>query len=436
MQRSLWSKARENRPTIYAPKQKPLIERYADGSGEGRSCSVTEFNAFLNDFFGNLKSCSSDVYEKHAQISKALAGLDFPMNYHIRNRNGSQAPFCFTLGWALFMRDYYEEQKFDEPERFVSTSISVNPASYYNGVIKQFTESYVYYMSIFRELYGTMPMNLFRDSREMEMWEHVFRTHKRDCVPETEEFRSLLKTFLESARNMIITEHQFTDNALELLFILNPPTVNIAVFQMEYFPFTYKWEMSRLYAVVGENTDEIYVPEFHPYTVSHNISTLQDRKPCGYLDEIDLYGEHYVLINMYPWEADHIEKAREIQRRGISVAEPIGKVFMGEYEFAVFQWVHGDVLSSNLDSDVWKKYGQVVRKCFENGINLEDAAGRNAVWTGEKITLIDFEHTRLNQENKPISQEERNYVLQKIEAELYNYPEVFSAFMSGYENSH
>lgn len=52
--------------------------------------------------------------------------------------------------------------------------------------------------------------------------------------------------------------------------------------------------------------------------------------------------------------------------------------------------------------------GRALRRCHERGIVMLDAAGRNAIWNGREIILIDFEHTYLKKGAKPLADHERS----------------------------
>jgi hypothetical protein len=148
----------------------------------------------------------------------------------------------------------------------------------------------------------------------------------------------------------------------------------------------------------------------------------------------ELTEHHKAVIAVYPWEADHIKKAKEMRRRGAPVSEPLGKIFLDDMEFAVFQWFPGITLLHSENAGYWEAYGRVVRFCHDNGIALEDVAGRNAIWTGKDIRLINFEHVWLKKRSVPLTGEEREPSLERIREERIELgtPKALDAFMRGY----
>jgi len=140
---------------------------------------------------------------------------------------------------------------------------------------------------------------------------------------------------------------------------------------------------------------------------------------------------------VYPWEADHIAKAAEIAKRGIPVAEPVGRALAGEIELALFRWVHGKALNNISEQTPWREYGKIIRMCHERGVQLDDAAGRNAIWTGDRIKLIDFEHTLLTEDIAPLPESDRQPSLERLYKEINHSPvssSLIEAFNQGYQN--
>jgi hypothetical protein len=188
-----------------------------------------------------------------------------------------------------------------------------------------------------------------------------------------------------------------------------------------YGMFTYPKFVTRLRSVFGATPDEslFEVSNFGMY----EMNLLGD-----------ISEDHVAVIGMYPWEADHIEKAMEMAKRGIPVCEPLGRLFLDELEFALFRWVPGTNLEQLRDVKAWAEYGKTLRMCHERGVMLNDAAGRNAI-TGERgITLIDFEHTVLTREVRRLTDNELEPSLSKIEFELKQRKgRLLDAFMRGYK---
>jgi tRNA A-37 threonylcarbamoyl transferase component Bud32 len=180
----------------------------------------------------------------------------------------------------------------------------------------------------------------------------------------------------------------------------------------------------------GKSTEEIerlitdYQKKLSMYKTPNERRLLKDLKATE---------NHVAVIAMYPWEADHLLKAEEIARRGVQVAKPLGRLFTGELEFALFQWVNGSCISTAGSSAAWDAYGRVMRFCHEHGIAVDDAAGRNALWNGSEIMLIDFEHTWLREDGRALTERERKCSLARITNELREKTDLMRAFLRGYE---
>jgi|GEM_PF-2991090 len=182
--------------------------------------------------------------------------------------------------------------------------------------------------------------------------------------------------------------------------------------------FSYPMGAKRLQGIFGE--------EFVSKPWADDIGELGEQVQRG--------RKGFAAILMFPWEADHITKAKEMLKRGLEVARPAAKVIKCGIEFGIFEWVRGNVLSHIEDAKVWEAYGKTLRAAHEVGIVLDDAAGRNAIWDGKKITLIDFEHTWFVRERGPVSDELRSPGLRRVLMELSSKKNVslLSAFEQGY----
>lgn len=132
--------------------------------------------------------------------------------------------------------------------------------------------------------------------------------------------------------------------------------------------------------------------------------------------------------------------------RGVQVAKPLGRLFIDDMEFALFQWVVGKRLDSLYfnaakkeieitpeGKAVWEAYGRFVRFCHNNGIALDDAAGRNAIWNGISITGIDFEHTWISKDVTVLGWADRRTAVERIRRELGGaLMPLYQAFRIGY----
>jgi len=156
----------------------------------------------------------------------------------------------------------------------------------------------------------------------------------------------------------------------------------------------------------------------------------------SYINGVDIPGGNKISVRMiYPWEADELEKAEVIAGRGVNISKPLGRLFINDIEFGLFEWIPGRTLDKLKDPAVWEAYGRVVRFCHEQGIALDDAAGRNAVWTGQEIRLIDLEHTWLAEEARKLPYRQRAPALQRIKNETQGHKELTDAFMRGYRSN-
>ncbi|MBD3210808.1 hypothetical protein GF318_05485 [Candidatus Micrarchaeota archaeon] len=142
-------------------------------------------------------------------------------------------------------------------------------------------------------------------------------------------------------------------------------------------------------------------------------------------------GNSLVAVGTHPWEASPLDKAREIQRRGIAVCGPRGTLLVDEMEFSLFSWVSGKRLDTVGDKRIWELYGRTIRNCHERGIMLNDAAGRNAIWTGKEVVLIDFEHTVVTRKPRELTSQEREESLARVDACTFNGE--WQAFLKGYK---
>jgi hypothetical protein len=195
------------------------------------------------------------------------------------------------------------------------------------------------------------------------------------------------------------------------------------------YPFEYPISMCDLRAVFGQGPHDSYIVE-HELKNSY-VPIAQPH--ITYHVEPNLSANHTAVISMYPWEADRVEKAREMLSRGVPISKPLGNLRINSMDFGLFQWVPGTPLDMVQDPAVWESYGKVVRYCHEHGIALDDAAGRNAIWSGSNVVLIDFEHTWLKEKGS-ICKKDRSTSISRLKQELKGKKYLFSAFNNGYES--
>jgi hypothetical protein len=183
--------------------------------------------------------------------------------------------------------------------------------------------------------------------------------------------------------------------------------------------FSYPIEGMRLFAILGG--------KMIPYPSPRGIMRAHKMANKG--------RETFSAILMHPWEADHLEKAREMGGRGLSVARPSARVVVSGAEFGLFGWAGGRTLERVKDANAWVEFGKTVRAAHERGIALDDAAGRNALWDGEGITLIDFEHTWLNHSGEPLGRGDRMRGLLNVSLDKATTGKRLEAFEHGYNDS-
>lgn len=187
---------------------------------------------------------------------------------------------------------------------------------------------------------------------------------------------------------------------------------------------------SRLVAILGPDVkNSFYVSQ----DILAQVSSFSGEK-LGHVTALGdkLNEEHIAMILMYPWEACHIEKALEMQNRGINVVAPVGTILIDELEFALFRWVKGTTLHKSQDKSLWHMYGKLIRTCHDRGIVIGDVAGRNVIWTGNDLVPLDFEHTWFMPSTFPVNAQNRLVHFSRIEEELREAPTLFRSFIRGY----
>ncbi len=178
-----------------------------------------------------------------------------------------------------------------------------------------------------------------------------------------------------------------------------------------------------------------------PYAFDNSYAVLGNTLSDSHIGTCDIEtkftSDHIAVLLQHPCEADHLEKAKLMLDRGVRVERPLGRLLIDEMQFSLFQWVPGQKLDHMYGAaDVWEAYGRFVRSCHNNGIALDDAAGRNAIWNGREITGIDFEHTWFSEEAKPLEWADRRKGIERIRTELgYDFKPVYAAFRKGYDAS-
>lgn len=197
------------------------------------------------------------------------------------------------------------------------------------------------------------------------------------------------------------------------------------------YPF-FSGTRSRLVAILGQDVkSSFYVSQ----DALAQVSSFSGEK-LGHVTALgdQLNEEHIAMVLMYPWEACHIKKALEMQKRGIRVVDPLGTILVDELEFALFGWVKGTTLHKSEDQTLWHMYGKLIRTCHDRGIAVGDAAGRNVIWTGKDLVALDFEHTWFMPSVFSVPSKYRSNHLSRIEEELSETPRLYRSFIEGYSN--
>jgi hypothetical protein len=406
----LWDKAREQRPGIYSRPKEPLIGRYLDA---GTDMSIEAFGRFFDGFCRSYRPKKNlDVFDLHASVSDAF-GEYLLCNTHLINdmmtkKNHWHLPFA--LSFAILIRDFLTGKRIRSAEAndIALETLETAMSRYQGGVNmddmrKKEHLNDLAYICIgplirfgFFKKYGDDPRTI----------EAAFNSTIIDLENRFEPLGVWPYREIESWCGIP------NDQLERLLQDMNDILPSAALEQTGF--------SCRLVAVLGSE---------YCYIRDSGLEDCVER-----YNDISVKKGVFAAVAMYPWEADHLEKARIMAKRGISVARPLGRIFAGETELGIFEWVVGDRLDHLPDLKAWRAFGKVLKRCHERGIKSDDAAGRNAIWTGRSVKLLDFEHTTLKREAKPIQKHERECSLGRVreELELRRDPELLRSFEKGY----
>ena len=378
----LWDLAREHRPSIY---EKPLAAPpLLEGLRFEKERSIIPFGRFSECFRRFISRQEPrrdmDALEAHALIAKAYQNCSFAPWFHIEKEGGIQGhPLTFMFPHALVLWDIAKNRSWARS--------GINPISISKSDLARLEPAEAA-LRIMNDYFGSSGF-------WSAFMPHTYSSHKFS-------HRWLAAP---PSRDIEIRFEPGSKAKLEYALIEG------ALGGRRDGPLIYPCVITRLDAVIGAGeNDSVVANEYLEYK-------RLDGSGKGRVDSFGFGEGHVSLIALYPWEADHIGKAAEIRKRGIETAEPLGKVFAGEREYALFRWVRGVTLDNIAEGGIWRKYGAVIRACHDRGIRLDDAAGRNAVWNGEKVVLIDFEHTSLSGIAEPLPIKEREDSLARIQLE-------------------
>jgi len=410
-----WSKARAERPKIYRRPRAPLFEKHLNAS----EVNVKQFNKFFEEFVRKTKIPKNpDTFDLHALVAKTMWGTKgSSLNISIsREKEYWRETLAFPklLALAIILRDYLQDDGINEKE---ATEIAMNV---FEGVEQgAFTKMgrVFLYESLDGEVTGRTPDKIWEVVLELVMG--VWREKEEYPGPELMEglhSRLVQQTLMDwrtcSDYRFEMRDLGETSELGDLLGFLD--------FVSEQWGhkkfFTYP-SGGRLKAILGD--------EFVPAPGEYEIEGIEKRVEHG--------AKAFAAILMQPWEADHLAKAKEMIKRGIGVAKPIARLIHCGIEFGIFEWVKGEPLSGVEDTMAWEEYGKTLRRAHELGIVLDDAAGRNAIWDGEKITLIDFEHTWFMPRGRGVEIGDQTNGLLRVLTELSRKDgKLLLAFESGY----
>ncbi|VVC01142.1 Uncharacterised protein [uncultured archaeon] len=413
MQR-LWDKARESRPSIYEPTRNPFAKAPV------RRMDFQDFSGFFQCYIEEKNPSRPDICELHRHLAIASDGFKSPFDFPVYfERRGSTFNFVFpnTLAaWGLLAgkhRDpvssamYFVKKRMEEGRH---DALPYGPTGKRTGC-GLFVESLARHADCdANELRRDFCSQSDKCGKTISSGEEKpclkFKSERPAQGIESEGDTGISQSLIESIGQRLLNSYSFNQ------------------FDYPFFPV-------RLLAVLGhDETDSYWVfkSKYHNIIVANPLA--QPDGPGETMCNIRADSSSMVAIGAYPWDADHLQKAKELSARGILTAKPLGRLFAGEIELALFSWVPG-IPVRDAGTDAWIAYGEVMRKCHERGVFLNDAAGRNAMWDG-KITLIDYEHTYFSEEIRPLSEDERYHSLARIAIDVEDFDNKRKAFEKGY----
>ncbi len=450
----LWDSVRASRPGIFKRPRQPLIETLGTRTD---AVGFSEFVAFFKKFV-EISTPKHPLTPEELRRLLLVAGIntDPPIEYRREYGYPAQYAYFALLASCIVLRDLHISycKNGEQATEFVARNAE--------ALAKQ----------------DSLPFQALNPEKSAEVISDLLKQEKDvfyDCAPLATEIVNKIDQYYDfKLAEGIESTYAIPPSVLEKLVAgirKMPCEVGIG------YPYFYE---SRLFAILGDKPwNSYFVRRPDRFNASHGRFTIRPFSPppqieapesasqsektiklsyinarlsmtlasawgrdyapsqrkiqeCGLL-QAELTESNIALVAMYPWEADHLEKAKEMASRGVRVTAPLGRLIVDEKEFALFHWAIGKALVDSPDTLGWEAYGHFVKFCHENGIALEDVAGRNAMWDGNHITGIDFEHTWLTEEVRPLSDEERSPGLERIKRELEG-NELLDIFMRAYHS--
>ncbi len=395
----LWDKARKtgNRPSIYAPPSTSLLLRRA--LTKDPALQKDEFSKYFRDFVVLGKPDKElDLGELHRCISLACYGSQEVRFFLYVNMVDDRHKNLFIdlLANLLILRKLYLEFDQDEEQ---ATNFALDQAPF------------LCYEKALPLIFTTRP-DLF--SHSVHAISHQLHRNQRLAPQEILLIQKSVVNTLVSYKNY--TPASRVESEVELPFAVLEAFVSRVRAKLNAGILVYPSFECRLVGILSSDLSNSY-GVFWPYS----YGTSAQPSFAGVYDPPTPSKSAIAVIAMYPWEADHIEKACEMKKRGVPVAEPLGKLFVDEFEFGLFRWIEGKRLDGISNQKIWQDFGRTIRFCNSRGIITGDAAGRNAIYTPEVypfgITLLDFERTYFK-EGVPPSRKECRGPFLRVTSEL------------------
>lgn len=382
----LWSRARECRPSIYKPQEAPLLSAYKDDP------LYDKFEEFFRGFVKSAKPGNPlDIYDMHALFALACGSKpDYLSMLSHFNADGYPVLTRNLLPGILRLRSLLLEfttdgEKATELSLRYGKELAMKGCLPYQDPVKRGISLYEIENVILRSVLKRSTDRLSIVGERLD--EDYKALPSTECVSEGDVSDEMLIALKEK----ITARHQAG-------------------------LFFYPMFEPRIVAVLGNDIGKSLFEIGGPGRKSFEIGKWR-----------------HAVIAMYPWEADHIAKAEELSRREITAAEPSGRVIINELEFALFKWVEGLSIEEVAHDEPWELYGKLIRKCHEQGVVVGDPAARNAIWTGNQVRLIDFEHVEFKDNKKPLAAKERLECFERISYALKR-RDAMDAFIRGYNS--
>ncbi len=457
----LWDKARAHRPGIHAPP-KGLLDRF----GATGSQAVINEKAFSKFFHRFVESHPIQHPPDHGELNRcmAISNMGSPLNdlanIYVELAD-PQATGTFAANGQVLLTPSESKVKTVSFRRLFAHSLALRAAALSIGIEKGKSDETALDLAAAIELYDARKLlpRIKEETMAFEVMAEIVcrdsptsrETRWQDITAKTHQLIEIFYDLIKSRPcHEIYTDAQF--GSIPGFSALGEHLRKKFGRQKHYaYPEFLKTKLVGI--VCGDNywEGELFLWE----TKRRHMAELGIASPAPdslwhvFKDTLSRGEKIFGVVAIYPWEADPIVKALKIRERGISVCEPVGRFFVGEVELGVFEWVAGETLDFVKEPDVWFRYGKEFRTCMDAGILPYDAAGRNVIWDGEKLTHIDFEHIVVteavtdDQEGwviPPIGRKERAAALKRFEAEfmskkeLEQRPDLLEAFIEGYRH--